>query len=177
MSKQLSKWELMMADYGYFHQNKTNLLTHFIGVPVIVASILLPFTWVKFFDFSIGGFTTSINMAYVVATALIIFYISLDKKLGLAAIPFTLILLLIATFVGDFQTSGIMALIGFFGGFALQFIGHAIEGKKPALMAYNPIVAMVTSPLFVVAEFCEIVGIRKELFKTVNAEVKRRNLA
>ncbi len=177
-TRTLTKWEKMMADYGYFHQDKTNLITHFIGVPIIVASFFVPFTWIKFFDITIGGFETSFNLAYILGMASLVFYFSLDRKLASVAVPFTFFLLLVATYVGTlgYKTAGIMAAIGFFGGFALQFIGHAIEGKKPALIAYNPIIAMITSPLFVVAELCEKVGIRKELFNTVQEEVEKRNL-
>lgn len=71
-----------------------------------------------------------------------------------------------------FQHAAILAAGGFFGGFALQFIGHGLEGKKPALMAYNPLVAMVTSPLFVIAELGVVFGIGKELFDKVNAEIR-----
>ncbi|MEZ5022990.1 MAG: hypothetical protein R2728_06950 [Chitinophagales bacterium] len=47
------------------------------------------------------------------------------------SIPILLIALLVATQISTlgFQTAGIYALIGFVGGFGVQFIGHAVEGK------------------------------------------------
>ena len=171
----LTRWEKMMVDYGFYHQKTLNLITHFIGVPIIVASVLVPLTWLNFFNVGWAGSTLPVNLALVASIALALFYVSLDRKLGLLSIPFIIALLFVANHVGSWSMlqGGIYAAIGFFGGFALQFIGHGIEGKKPALLAYNPIIAMISSPLFVVAEFGQAIGVRRELFKKVNDEIKR----
>jgi uncharacterized membrane protein YGL010W len=165
--KNLTKWEKMMVDYGFFHQDKRNLITHLIGVPIIVASFFVPFTWLSIGHYTLAGMVLPFNLALLLAIATAIFYISLDKKLGLLSIPFLLICVMAATQIGTlgFQKGGMIAAIGFVGGFIFQFIGHAIEGKKPALLAYNPIVAMISSPLFVVAEYARPFGVHQLLWK------------
>ena len=163
-----------MVDYGFFHQEKFNLFTHLIGVPIIVASFFIPFTWLSFGHFEIGGLVLPTNAALLLAIATAIFYISLDKTLGYLSIPFLLICAFAATQIGELsiQQGGIIAAIGFVGGFIFQFIGHAVEGKKPALAAYNPIVAMVSSPLFVVAEYVRPFGVHKKLWDKADAVIQ-----
>ena len=172
---ELTKWEKMMVDYGFFHQKMINLSTHFIGVPIIVASVFIPLSWWSLFSFEVGGMVIPITLAPVIATAVAAYYFSLDKKLGGLSVPFIIGLLFVSHQVSvmGISISGTWAAIGFFGGFALQFIGHGLEGKNPALIAYNPIVAMITSPLFVIAEFGARIGIQKELFQKVWGEIDR----
>jgi uncharacterized membrane protein YGL010W len=172
--KNLTKWEKMMVDYGFFHQDKLNLITHLIGVPIIVASFFVPFTWLAFAKVTVWGVLIPINAALFLAIATALYYISLDRILGYLSIPFLIICVTVATQVGTlgFQKAGIIALIGFVGGFIFQFIGHAIEGKKPALIAYNPIVAIISSPLFVVAEYARPFGVHQLLWKKAEAVIQ-----
>lgn len=177
-SRELSKWEKMMVDYGFFHQDKFNVLTHLIFVPVIVASVLIPLTFVGISTFKIGGVVLPLNLGLIAVIALSVFYISLDRKLGIISIPILLFLLLVATNISmlGFSQAGIIAIIGFFGGFGVQFVGHAVEGKKPALIAYNPIIAVLSSPLFVVAEYAKPFGVHKELWKRTYDEIQQMEL-
>lgn len=166
-SNNLTKWEKMMVDYGFFHQDKFNILTHLIFVPVIVASVMIPLCFLQFADVQILGYQMPLNVGLIATVALAVFYISLDKQLGLLSIPMLFLALFVATQVAllPISKASIVAAIGFFGGFAFQFIGHAYEGKKPALTAYNPIVAMLSSPLFVVAEYAKPFGVHEALWK------------
>jgi uncharacterized membrane protein YGL010W len=172
--KNLTKWEKMMVDYGFFHQDKRNLITHLIGVPIIVASFFVPFTWLSITNISVWGVLVPLNAALLLAIATALYYISLDRILGYLSIPFLVICVTIATQIGTlgYQKAGIIALVGFVGGFIFQFIGHAIEGKKPALIAYNPIVAMISSPLFVVAEYARPFGVHQSLWKKAEAVIQ-----
>lgn len=159
----------MMVNYGFFHQDKVNLITHFIGVPIILASTILPLTWLSF-----AGSGSLLNAGLVAVLAIAIYYISLDRKLGLISVPFLLLLWYVASLVGStgYLPAGWYALAGFFGGYALQFAGHAYEGKKPALMAFNPIIAMLTAPLFIVTEVIGLFGGMPELFARVNGRIR-----
>lgn len=171
-----TRWERMMLDYGYYHRKTINLILHFIGVPVIVTSFLVPFSWIHLLHFEIGPTTYSMNAAWLLVAACGAFYISLDRVLGIFSIPFLAGAAVIAAFIGrpGIADGGIIAAAGFFGGFALQFLGHGLEGKKPALMAYNPLIAMITSPLFVIAELAAVLGIRKQLFAKIREHLSRR---
>ena len=39
--------EQQMALYAAYHRNRWNKLTHFIGVPTIIFSILIPMGWAR----------------------------------------------------------------------------------------------------------------------------------
>ena len=177
-NNKLTKWEQMMVDYGFFHQEKFNIMTHLIGVPIILVSFFIPFTWIQFANVELLGLTLPLNVATLMIAAVASLYISLDKTLGRISVPALIIILFISTQLGQLSMSlgGTIAAIGFVGGFIFQFIGHGIEGKKPALTAYNPIVAMISSPLFVVAEYAKPFGVHKELWIKVNNEIERLEL-
>lgn len=168
----LTKWEKLMVSYGAVHQNKVNLLTHYIGVPVILASFMVPFTWLSVEENSSA--LISLNAAMIVVAVFGGFYLSLDRKLGLLSIPFLLVCLIAANWIGamGMQTGGIIAAIGFFGGYVFQFIGHGIEGKKPALLTMNPLMAAVTAPLFVVAEYARPFGVHHALWEKVEGIIR-----
>jgi uncharacterized membrane protein YGL010W len=54
------------------------------------------------------------------------------------------------------------------GGWALQFVGHAFEGRKPAFL--DDLRGLLDGPLFLVAEVAFALGLSPEL----QAEVERR---
>jgi uncharacterized membrane protein YGL010W len=60
----------------------------------------------------------------------------------------------------------------FFGGYAAQFIGHAVEKSVPVLVRH-PIQANLAAPFFTVVEIFKILGLRDELFNQVQREIER----
>lgn len=169
----LTRWERMMVEYGFYHQSSVNMVMHFIGIPVIFCSVLIPLSWITFASFHFGGVHFEPCAAWLAVLLIFGFYYSLDKQLAMLSIAFMLPALLIAKELSalGIRTSAIIAAAGFFGGYALQFAGHALEGKKPALAAGNPLRAMLTAPLFVVAEVASKFGFREEMFNRVQQEI------
>src|SRR5688572_33451847 len=70
--------EQQMAGYTAYHRNRWNRLTHFIGVPVIIFSILIPMAWLRL---PLGVFEPS-GAALFVAAVLVYYYL-LDVPLAL----------------------------------------------------------------------------------------------
>jgi uncharacterized membrane protein YGL010W len=56
----------------------------------------------------------------------------------------------------------------FVGGWALQFLGHYFEGKKPAFL--DDILGLLDGPLFLIAETAFALGLSPDL----RAEIERR---
>ena len=54
-------------------------------------------------------------------------------------------------------------------GWAIQFIGHAFEGKKPAFV--DDLVGLLIGPLFIVAEAGFALGLRNQLRETIEEKV------
>ena len=69
----------------------------------------------------------------------------------------------------DTATAWWIAGGAFFGGYAAQFVGHAIEKSMPVLIKH-PIQANLAAPFFTVVEAFKLLGLREELF----TEVQRR---
>ena len=67
----------------------------------------------------------------------------------------------------------IIAAVCFFGGYAAQFIGHAVEKSMPVLVKH-PVQANMAAPFFTVVELFKIVGLRDALFDAVQAEIGNR---
>ncbi len=143
-----------LASYASYHRDKRNIATHFVGIPMIIVG-----TQTALAKIGIGP----INLA-VGATALASrYYTQLDPAWGhamtavlgascaagtaLAALPFPL-------WAG--AAGGL-----FVGGWALQFVGHMFEGKKPAFM--DDLKGLLDGPLFLLAEAAFAFGLAPEL--------------
>jgi uncharacterized membrane protein YGL010W len=160
----------MLTGYAASHQHPFNIFVHMIGIPTILLGVLIPLTWA---GVEIGGI--SINLAHVAMVGFFLFYLKLDK---LFAVVFLIFALLIAQFAGyigalPLATSGTIAAVAFFGGYAAQFIGHAVEKSMPVLVKH-PIQANLAAPFFTVVEIFKILGLRDGLFHEVRAQIEQR---
>lgn len=160
----------MLTGYAAAHQHPFNIFVHMIGIPTIMFGVLIPLSWV---GWNVGGF--SINLAHVAMIGFFLFYLTLDKPFAAVFLVIALLLVQLATWAGEapVRTSGTVALVAFLGGFAAQFIGHAVERAMPVLVKH-PIQAGLSAPFFVVVELFKIFGLRDDLFNEVQAQIERR---
>jgi uncharacterized membrane protein YGL010W len=160
----------MLTGYAAAHQHPFNIFVHMIGIPTIMFGALIPLTWV---GWELGS--VSINLAHVAMVAFFLFYLTLDKPFAIVFLVVALLIAQFATYVGQLpvRTSGTIAALAFFGGFAAQFIGHAVEKAMPVLVKH-PIQAGLSAPFFVVVEIFKIFGLRDDLFHKVQAQVEQR---
>jgi uncharacterized membrane protein YGL010W len=157
--------EDQMSFYAAYHQDARNKATHFVGVPVIVFSLMIPLGWLRM---EIGGFPVS--AALVVTSVLLLYYLMLDVPLGLAmAVVFGLMLWGAEPL--SQATLGVSAAwfaVLFIGGWALQLWGHVYEGRKPALA--DNLFQIFVAPIFLAAEVFFALGYKP----TLHEEVQRR---
>jgi uncharacterized membrane protein YGL010W len=80
---------------------------------------------------------TGATLFYVVVS---VYYLCLDWKIALCQAPFSLGLLWVADRVAlwPFADSLLVFLATFVGGWVIQLVGHAFEGKRPALTTTSP---------------------------------------
>ncbi len=69
------------------------------------------------------------------------------------------------------STALIIATAAFFGGYAAQFIGHAIEKSMPVLLKH-PIQANLAAPFFTIVEAFNLLGLREALFAEVQERIE-----
>jgi uncharacterized membrane protein YGL010W len=151
-----------IAKYGEYHRDRRNVLTHALGIPMIVLALevlLARPVW------PLAGF--ALTPAVVASALAAVWYLRLDLKLGL------LMTVLLALFVSTgsqiaaiSDTAWLGGGIGLFVvGWALQFLGHHYEGRKPAFV--DDLRSLLVGPLFVVAEGLFALGLLQGLRREV----------
>ena len=162
----------MLTGYAASHQHPANIFVHMIGIPTIMLGVLIPLGWV---GITVAGF--ELNLAHAVVAGFFLFYLTLDRLFALAFLAFAALLVKLAAAVGELPlpVSGGIAAGAFFGGYAAQFIGHAIEKSMPVIVKH-PVQANLAAPFFTVVEMFKLLGLRDDLFNEVQRQVAlRRN--
>jgi uncharacterized membrane protein YGL010W len=154
--------EDQMSFYAAYHQDARNKATHFVGVPLIVFSLMIPLGWLSA---DVGG--VAVSAALVVTSILFFYYLVLDVPLGLAMGAVFALMLWGAEPLS--QSSLVMSLTWFLllfaGGWALQLWGHAFEGRKPALV--DNLFQIFVAPIFLAAEVFFALGYKPGLHDAV----------
>lgn len=163
-----------LAQYAAYHRDPRNILTHFVGIPLIVLAVAILLSRPGF-EFGLYR----LSPALLVAGAACAFYLRLDLRLGLLM---TLLLALCvwcgAWLAAEPTLIWLGAGLGLFVlGWIIQFVGHYYEGRKPAFV--DDLMGLAVGPLFVVAEAAFLLGLRSELRAAVEERagpVRRRVL-
>ena len=151
-----------LGQYAEYHRDRRNILSHFIGIPMIVVAVAVLLSrpgW------EVAGLWLS--PALLTALAAGIFYLRLDLRFGL--LMSALLGLCLWAGAALAQQSTLVWLSGglglFVAGWIIQFIGHYYEGRKPAFV--DDLMGLVVGPLFVVAELGFLLGLRPEVQEAV----------
>lgn len=156
--------EQQITQYAAYHRDRRNIVTHFLGVPMIVFSVVLALV-----PWAIG----SVNVALLALAIASIYYIVLDRALGTAMLVFLFVCYLVAIYINarvghTGMVMGLAALL-FVVGWVIQFVGHKYEGMKPAFT--DDIMGLVIGPLFIMTELFFILGLKPQLKKYVEDRV------
>ncbi len=160
----------MLTGYAASHQHPFNVFVHMVGIPTIMLGVLIPLTWV---GVELAGVT--LNLAHVAMFGFFLFYLTLDKLFAWVFLVFALLVAQLAAYIGEqpLAISATVAATAFFGGYAAQFIGHAVEKSMPVLVKH-PVQANLAAPFFTVVEMVKILGLRDDLFHEVQAQIAAR---
>lgn len=154
-----------LSQYASYHRDPRNIVTHFIGIPMIVLAVTILLSrpgW------EVAGIWLS--PALLAAAASVWFYLRLDLRFGLVMG----VLLGLCLWVGQVlavQPTGLWLGAGvgaFVLGWIIQFVGHYYEGRKPAFV--DDLIGLLVGPMFVVGEALFAMGWGRELL----AEIERR---
>jgi uncharacterized membrane protein YGL010W len=155
----------LLKQYAEYHRDRRNILTHFVGVPMIVFGVGVLLAGVHFI---VNG--RDITLAWLVFALVALWYLSRGHLgIGAATSAAVGVLIVLAHQVSGGTLSQWLAWgLGFFAvGWVIQFIGHYYEGKKPAFA--DDLVGLLVGPMFVVLEMLATLG----LFKGLMAEIER----
>jgi uncharacterized membrane protein YGL010W len=159
--------EDQMSFYAAYHQDPRNKATHFVGVPAIVFSLLIPLGWLR-----VEVAELPVSAALVASAALLAYYLVLDLALGLAmSAVFALLLALAEPLARAPLATGFAWFLALFViGWALQLWGHVFEGRKPALV--DNLFQIFVAPIFLAAEVFFALGWKKDLEERVNRRAR-----
>jgi uncharacterized membrane protein YGL010W len=155
MKKTADKW---FAEYGECHHNSVNEVIHWICIPAIMLSVLgllwsipMPASW--------GSLSDYVNVATLFLVGSLIFYFRLSPTLaaGMLAIAVLFLALIIGYGRAGWTPVWSVALGIFVVAWILQFVGHKIEGKKPAF--FQDLQFLLIGPLWLLGFIYRRVGI------------------
>ena len=160
--------EDQMSTYAAYHQDARNKATHFVGVPVIVLSLMIPLAWLRY---------EGITAAMAITAALLAYYLILDVGLGLAMCVVMGALLWVGQMIADQGALAGWIWFGalFVGGWILQLVGHVFEGRKPALA--DNLFQIFVAPIFLCAELFFALGYKPKLHSAVEQRAKQLRAA
>lgn len=161
--------EQQLSTYASYHRSRRNVMTHFIGIPLIVYAIICLLARIDLQLIEV--FSSPLTAAHLVALIVTVYYLMLSMSLGvMMAIVFTGLTYL-ALPVAIMPTSYWLSIsIGlFFIGWLFQFVGHYFEGQKPAFL--DDVIGLIIGPLFVLVEVLFLLGLYQSLANKIIANV------
>jgi uncharacterized membrane protein YGL010W len=148
-----------LDDYGDSHRNRTNKALHWICVPVI-AWCVLGLLWSLPFPGSLRSPHPAANWASIAVLLALIYYTALSLRLALGVLPFLLACLWSFDRLGDWGGVPLWSIcvVLFVLAWIGQFVGHAIEGKRPSF--FKDVQFLMIGPLWLLADAYRRLGIR-----------------
>ena len=155
----------LMVKYAAYHRDRRNIATHFVGIPMLVFAVgaLLARPTVEL----AGWPVTPAALLWALTT---LWYLTRgDLALGLATSLVNLVLILAALPLGHLATPAWLgwSLGLFVVGWAIQFLGHYSEGRKPAFA--DDLRGLLVGPMFVGGEAMFSVGWGKALLAEIDS--------
>lgn len=165
-----------LSNYAAYHRDPRNIVTHYIGVPMIMQAVVILLARLKWGTFA----GVPLSLALLVGIVAAVYYCLLDIRYGLFMTALLAAMLALATPMAELPTAQWLAWgLGLFAlGWMIQFIGHYYEGRKPAFL--DDVMGLAIGPLFVVAELSFALGLRKSVQAAVelrSGPVRRRQSA
>ena len=151
-----------LSKYREYHCDHRNVLTHAVGIPMIVLGIT---TLLARPVLAVSGFAvTPAAIAGVLAAA---WYLRLDMRTGLIM---TVVLVLFVALGHQIAQVSSAAWVGggvglFLIGWVFQLVGHKFEGRKPAFV--DDLRSFLVGPLFVMVEGLFALGLMKGLHEDI----------
>ena len=146
--KNIYEWN---NEYALYHKNKTNKAIHWICIPLIMFSLFGLLSLIKPFIFMINGGTYKITVLGLFIISAILYYLNLSKSLAIGMVLVSVVFLTIIDAISLFDKNQLFLIyvsifiIAWIG----QFIGHKIEGKKPAF--FKDLQFLLIGPLWLLS--------------------------
>jgi uncharacterized membrane protein YGL010W len=142
----VSEW---LAEYGASHRHPTNKLLHWICVPPIVLAVL-GFLWSAPVPAAFAELSPWLNWATLASLAALTYYLVLSPALAVGVLIAFIVLLMMTQALATLPwplwlTSLVIFVLAWTG----QFIGHALEGRRPSF--FKDLQFLLIGPLWLLA--------------------------
>jgi uncharacterized membrane protein YGL010W len=156
----------LLSQYAEYHRDRRNIVSHFIGVPMIVFAIgvLLahPAFVVRGLALSPAWLVYGLTVAWYLTRGNLVLGVVVSAAVG------ALLLLAHQVAYGGVASWLVWGPGMFVVGWLIQFAGHWYEGRKPAFI--DDISGLFIGPMFVAAELMFMLGWNRPLLH----EIERR---
>lgn len=154
MTRSAQAW---FDEYSESHRNPTNKWLHWICVPVIVLSVV-GLLWALPVPAAFRDVSPLLNWGTVFTAAAVAYYFTISIRLGIGMALVMLAMLLLVYWLDQLAvplwvsciTLFVVAWIG-------QFIGHAVEGKRPSF--FKDLQFLMIGPLWLLGHVYKRAGI------------------
>ena len=133
----------LLERYGEFHHNPTNKAIHWVCVPLIAWSVLAAL-W-----------TVSPLAVYAAIGVMTVFYLWLSPPLAFGMLGVMALMVWPLTLLGSHAL--IVSIAVFVAAWIGQFIGHILEGRKPAFL--EDVRSLLIGPAWLLADLYRRLGI------------------
>ncbi len=153
-----------LSQYASYHRDPRNIATHFVGIPMIVAAVVILLSRPV-----MAGAGFPLSPAVVVSLLAAIYYVRLDLRLGVVMAALLAATVVLGAWAAAQSTTVWLwlGLGGFVAGWIIQFVGHVFEGRKPAFL--DDVTGLIIGPLFVLVEALFLFGILPQLRQQIEA--------
>ena len=156
----------LLSQYAAYHRDRRNIVSHFIGVPMIVFAlgVLLarPAFVFRGLPLSPAWLVFALTAAWYLSRGNLVLGVAVSAGVG------ALVLLAHQVAYGGVASWLVWGLGMFAVGWLIQFIGHWYEGRKPAFV--DDLTGLFIGPMFVTAELMFMLGWNRPLLR----EIERR---
>jgi len=153
--RRVTEW---LNEYGESHENRANKVLHWICVPLIVLTVF-GLLWSVPIPRVFADVSPWLNWASITAAAVLLYYVALSPALAAGVLIAFVIMLLITDRLARLPwplwlTSVTIFVVAWIG----QFVGHAIEGKRPSF--FKDVQFLLIGPLWLLAAAFRRLGVR-----------------
>lgn len=146
-----------LGEYGESHADPKNKLLHWICVPLIVLA-LMGLLWSIPTPDVFDAASPWLNWATLTAALALPYYASLSPRLAIGIALAFVALFAIVNALGDLAWPLWMTSLAIFvAAWIGQFIGHAIEGKRPSF--FKDVQFLLIGPLWLIAALYRRLGV------------------
>jgi uncharacterized membrane protein YGL010W len=150
--------DLWLEEYGESHRNPVNKALHWLCVPPIVTTVL-GLLWALPIPAAFSTLTPWLNWGTIVGALGLAYYVALSPALALGFAPVLLAMFAAIAWLDRltwplWQSCLAIFIVAWIG----QFIGHAIEGRRPSF--FKDLQFLMIGPLWLLAFLYRALGLR-----------------